>query len=150
MSWQLCLVAGLTSFAAIACARADPLVVQRGKDLFAGAVPLKARMVGHDSDLPPGAVRCRNCHQTVARPATSATPPGARPRDAFGPVLNRFSLTNPVRRRGGPPSTYDERAFCRVLRDALDPAHVMLPTTMPRYTLSDPDCHALWTYLVSQ
>jgi hypothetical protein len=50
-------------------------------------------------------------------------------------------------RRGGPPSNYDRDGLCTLLRRGVDPAHVMISVEMPRYTIDDSDCHALWRYL---
>jgi hypothetical protein len=56
-------------------------------------------------------------------------------------------LLSPQRRRGGPASRYDRDAFCRLLRKGIDPAYVMINEEMPRYTLDDADCAALWRFL---
>jgi len=114
--------------------------LERGRELFAGELPLTARMLGHADALPQDAVRCRNCHSK--QPSLA----GAAEQD-FAPQLNAASLLTPLPRRGGPRSTYDLKALCRVLRDGIDPAHVMIQQAMPRYTLSDGECEALWTYL---
>ncbi|MCU0684753.1 MAG: hypothetical protein MUF34_21320 [Polyangiaceae bacterium] len=119
-----------------------PEPTTRGQTLFRGETPLTAMMVGHTQALPPDAVRCTNCHQPEAAPTRERT-------ENFAPKLGPLGLTRPVARRGGPPSRYDARSFCRLLRDGIDPAHVMIPQTMPRYTLSNADCEALWAYLVT-
>lgn len=132
----------------------DPLVLA-GKALFTGSVPLHARMVGHETDLPASAVRCSNCHSQPglplpavsvlpsARPASSAATLG----DIFGAELSHSALVESRPRRGGPPSRYDVASFCRVLREGVDPAHVMIQQTMPRYGVSDQECHELWTFV---
>ena len=131
------------------CSRRETALEHQGKDLFGGAVPLKARLAGHDSTLPASVVRCQNCHRVSdAPPAASAAGPSTGPADKLGPVLNRRNLTEFRQRRGGPFSNYDTERFCRVLRDGIDPAYVMLPSTMPRYTLTKQECQALWAYLV--
>lgn len=142
---------GMLALAGIfACSRADSPEARRGKELFLGRVPLKARMVGHDMDLPSSAVQCHNCHRTAgATPVASAAPVGVAS-DSLGPTLNRETLTGLVPRRGGPPSRYDNESFCRVLSTAIDPAYVIVNSTMPRYKMSAADCGALWTYLTSQ
>lgn len=114
--------------------------LERGRELFEGELPLTARMVGHTDALPREAARCRNCH------SKQATAVGDAAQD-FAPQLNASSLRNALARRGGPPSKYDLKALCRLLRDGIDPAHVMIQQAMPRYTLSDAECEALWTYL---
>jgi hypothetical protein len=114
--------------------------LERGRELFAGELPLTARMVGHSDPLPQDAVRCRNCHSKQPALVADAA-------QDFAPQLNARSLLTPLPRRGGPPSKYDLKALCRVLRDGIDPAHVMIQQAMPRYTMSDGECEALWTYL---
>jgi hypothetical protein len=132
---------------------------EAGKALFSGSVALSARMVGHDTDLPPETVRCSNCH-TRQRPAplASATAPtaataGARalsPRDVYGSALSAKALFESRPRRGGPPSRYDLAAFCRVLAQGIDPAHVMIAQTMPRYRLSAEQRENLWSFVTSE
>lgn len=115
---------------------------ERGHALFTGAAALQGSIVGHTSALPPAAARCINCHaegSAVAGSAASAT--------SFGPLLTRRHLTDALARRGGPPSRYDPAAFCRLLRQGVDPAYVMIKRAMPRYELSDADCQALWALL---
>ena len=132
-----------------ACSHHETALERQGKDLFGGAVALKARMAGHDSNLPPSVVRCQNCHHVLEpRPVPSAAGPSTGPADKVGPVLNRQSLTEFRQRRGGPFSNYDENRFCRALRDGIDPAYVMLPSIMPRYAVTNQECQALWAYLV--
>lgn len=74
----------------------------------------------------------------------AAADAGASP---FGPALNAKLLTRSIGRRGGPPSQYDEAAFCKVLRSGIDPADIVITRAMPRYTLDDKQCSALWHYL---
>lgn len=113
----------------------------RGAALFAGEAPLAARLFGHEGTLPAVATRCRNCHEPAAAPAG---PAGSGP---YAGVLTAASLTTPRPRRGGPPSRFDAAALCALLRTGTDPAHVMIATTMPRYDVSDAQCHDLWAYL---
>ena len=116
--------------------------MRRGAELFSGAAALQGTIVGHSSALPPSAARCINCHAIgTAAPASAASAA------SFGPLLTRHGLTAAVARRGGPPSRYDAPAFCRLLRQGVDPAWVIVPRSMPRYELSDADCHALWAHL---
>ncbi|WP_260853946.1 hypothetical protein [Paraburkholderia sp. BCC1886] len=97
------------------------------------AVPAELR---DDNRLLPGATtRCVNCHTRTASP------------DSFAPPLTPGYLFAAASRRGGPASSYDEPAFCRVLREGIDPADVMLRKAMPHYRISDPDCKALWHFL---
>jgi len=125
---------------------------EQGLQLFHGGVPLTARLLGHDEPLPPEAVRCENCHRLESDPSPPEKSGGtAAPLvETVGPKLGPSSLTTPVERRGGPASVYTAEAFCRLLRQGLDPAQVMIPQLMPRYTLSDAECNALWTYLISK
>lgn len=115
--------------------------VEQGRRLFAGEPPMVARLAGHTELLPVESSRCTNCH--LAGAASAAAPP-----DKFGPTLNARFLRSPAARRGGPASYYDEASFCRLLREGIDPASVMLLPAMPRYELSDAQCSALWAYLV--
>jgi len=110
----------------------------RGKELFTGEAALKGRISTHDMDLPPAVVRCANCHAEGTGPAVARS---------NAPRLDRELLLSPQRRRGGPPSHYDRDAFCNVLRKGVDPAWVVINEEMPRYTIDDADCSALWRFL---
>jgi hypothetical protein len=50
-------------------------------------------------------------------------------------------------RRGGPPSRYDAHALCTLLQTGVDPSHVMVARTMPRFEIDNLQCEALWQYL---
>jgi hypothetical protein len=129
-----------------------------GASLFAGERPLSARIVGHEIDLPQVAVRCTNCHRREAGAGAGAGVAGqtravgqtsdgiASSRD-FAPALGPERLMRAMPRRGGPPSGYDRSKLCRLLRDGIDPAFVMIPQTMPRYVFTDQECEALWEFL---
>lgn len=121
----------LTSLAAAALA-GDWLVRSDGAELFDGRRPLVARIAGHDEALPPLASRCANCH----------TGP-----QAVGGELTGATLASERARRGGPPSRYDAARLCRVLREGIDPAHVVVAKEMPRYAIADGACAALWAHL---
>lgn len=108
---------------------------QLGQRWFNGAMPLQARMVGHAQDLPAAAAACINCHGASAS------------NERFAVALNRNWLTQPQARRGGPVSRYDAKSFCRVLREGIDPAWVVVNQTMPRYEVTDLQCRALWMHL---
>lgn len=112
-----------------------------GRELFTGRRALIGRIVGHEDPLPADAVRCGNCHQTEAAGAGPAA-------QEVGPRLGPGWLTGAIPRRGGPRSAYGLPSFCRLLRDGVDPAHVVIPQTMPRYTLTPAECEALWTFLL--
>ncbi len=147
----LALTLTLASVLALQRGKATDPAVEAGKALFTGNVALKAHMVGHDTDLPPAAVRCANCHSRQAAPPGAAAPTAAsaRPRDIYAAPLSYAALLEKRPRRGGPPSRYDLAAFCRVLRDGIDPASVMVAQTMPRYRLTEQECHELWTFAIS-
>jgi len=106
-----------------------------GAALYEGRRALVARVSGHDRPLPAEAARCVNCHE------------GAQ---AVGPALNERNLAQALPRRGGPPSRYDARALCRLLRQGVDPAWVMVPRAMPRYEIDERACDALWAHLQSR
>ena len=133
---------------AVATARHGPQTrdAQAGQRAFEGSTPLAARIEGHETALPPTATACANCHRPAPQVATVA---GSAPAAAaFGPRLHRALLTEPVARRGGPPSRYDPASFCRLLRTGEDPAGVLLPRAMPRYELDDAACAQLWQHLL--
>ena len=136
----------LASFA-LGAARPPP-PIEHGRQLFTGEQALVARMVGHSQTLPPEAVRCSNCHQHPTLLSSTAPLADDNTR-AFGPKLEPRSLTQLLPRRGGPPSRYDAKSLCRLLREGIDPAHVMIPQTMPRYSFTDIECEALWTFLTA-
>ncbi len=112
--------------------------ILRGAALFTGKADLLGRIYTHRVDLPPAVVRCGNCHAADDGPDV--------PR-SLAPRLNRDLLMRQQRRRGGPASAYDEQQFCTLLRRGLDPAFVLISIEMPRYTLADADCLALWRYV---
>jgi hypothetical protein len=124
---------------------------ERGRGLFHGELPLSGKIVGHANALPPQASRCANCHLPApsAAQGTNTTSSNASAA-SYGPVLNAASLTREARRRGGPPSRYDEAAFCKLLTTGIDPAYIVTPSTMPRYALDASDCRALWLHLTAQ
>lgn len=115
----------------------------RGRLLFHGDLALPARIVGQDFALPAAASRCVNCHGTSL--GNTASSPAAT--QQVGPALTISALTDAVRRRGGPPSRYDAASLCTLLRSGVDPAHVIIQRTMPRYEITDADCRALWLHL---
>jgi hypothetical protein len=116
----------------------------RGRELFAGTAALRGTITGHASALPPAGARCVNCH--ASGPATTSAS-AASAAASYGPPLTRQRLTEPLPRRGGPPSRYDQATFCRLLRTGIDPAYVLITRSMPRYELPDADCQALWLHL---
>lgn len=117
---------------------------ERGAALYAGEVPLAGRLFGHEGVLPATATRCRNCHEP------SAVPAGPAGLGAYAATLNAASLQTARPRRGGPPSAFDAARLCALLREGVDPAHVMIATTMPRYDITDAQCEDLWAYLRSR
>lgn len=116
----------------------------RGPRLFSGEIALTARLAGHASPLPPHAARCVNCHSLAAAGHASVAASAA----GLGPALGAATLARDIRRRGGPPSRYDEAAFCRLLASGIDPADIIVTRQMPRYEMSREDCAALWRHLV--
>lgn len=121
------------------------------KALFHGTaslagMPLRGRLAGHPADLPTAATRCINCHSTDSKSGGGGL--SRRASNAFGTPLNAATLAGRLPRRGGPPSRYDAASLCRVLRDGIDPAFVIVNQAMPRYEISDAQCAALWLWLV--
>jgi len=123
----------------------DAANVEHGQRLFFGAEALKGRITGHSTDLPTPASRCSNCH--LAQGSLRLVGPAASSSATYGPDLTVESLTQARSRRGGPPSRYDQKSLCKVLRTGIDPVHIVMPAAMPRYAASDPECAALWGYL---
>lgn len=124
-----------------------------GRDLFEGRKPLKGRISGHEFVLPQDAVVCAHCHSGASElpgslAASSPSPVGGD----FGkpPLLTGKGLKTMSRRRGGPPSVFDEQSFCVMLRSGVDPKTIIMPDSMPRYEISAEECSALWAYLESR
>jgi hypothetical protein len=117
----------------------------RGRQLFDGDLALPARIVGQDFALPAQASRCVNCHGASRGNAASSSAATQQ----VGPALTPSALTDAVRRRGGPPSRYDAASLCTLLRSGVDPAHVIIQRTMPRYQITDADCGSLWLHLTN-
>ncbi|WP_250468060.1 MULTISPECIES: hypothetical protein [unclassified Caballeronia] len=47
-------------------------------------------------------------------------------------------------------SHYDPIAFCRAIKDGVDPADIVLRRAMPRYKIADAQCAALWQFVMSR
>lgn len=109
-----------------------------GRALFEGRMDLHGRMITHATDLPPAVVRCGNCH---------AAPTGPDVPRSLAPRLNHDLLLIPRSRRGGPPTFYDRERFCTLLRRGVDPANVVISVEMPRYSMDDTECRALWRFV---
>jgi hypothetical protein len=133
--------------------------VAMGRALFAGEQALVGRLPGHDTALPSVATRCVNCHEAPNPAPTAADSngvrvagpaPDAQAEGSYAPALNRQALLGRQGRRGGPPSSYDLDTLCVLLRRGVDPALVVVSTTMPRFELNDEQCRALWRYLTSR
>jgi len=133
--------------AATAAQSAEPGSAERGRQLYRGESALVARIAGQDFALPADASRCANCHTPSASSAASSAALADTQR--IGPALTPDLLVQPLRRRGGPASRYDSVALCKLLRSGIDPAHVMILRTMPRYDISDADCASLWLHLTA-
>jgi hypothetical protein len=109
--------------------------------MFFGETPLRGIIVGHDRPLPPEVVGCVNCHLGGSRSTSDGS---------FAPLLARSTMTEPRRRRGGPPSQFSAESFCRLLRTGVDPVYIIISRQMPRYMLDDGQCLDLWQYLLEQ
>jgi hypothetical protein len=120
---------------------AAPRLFSRGEGLFFGRERLQGRIRGHESRLPPDAVRCRNCHAAGKQALDAA---------AAAPRIDRSWLLEPRSRRGGPPSSYDRPAFCKLLRTGIDPAYVLIAREMPIYDLDDARCADLWKFVMAE
>ena len=120
----------------------------RGEQLFHGQAPLTGHLVGHQDALPSEAVQCQNCHELESDPPPKPAQVGSPALvETVGPTLGPGLLTHLTPRRGGPASEYTPDAFCRLLREGIDPTQIMIPQLMPRYTLTDAECNALWSYI---
>ncbi|CAB3716621.1 hypothetical protein LMG24238_04567 [Paraburkholderia sediminicola] len=108
-----------------------------GCAIFNGQHAIPAHLRDDDRALPDWTTRCINCHT------------GKQPVESFAPLLTPSYLLDAISRRGGPPSRYNPDTFCRVLKDGVDPASVMLRKSMPNYQISDTECAALWRYITS-
>lgn len=108
-----------------------------GEALFSGKHPLKGTIRGHRDSLPPDVVACASCHEMGPAVEASRAP---------APRIES-SLFEPQARRGGPPSSYDESSFCKLLRTGIDPAYVLIARVMPTYEINGAECAALWQYL---
>jgi hypothetical protein len=124
----------------------------RGNSIFHGEIVVPGRLEGHDTPLPAMAARCSNCHEARnISPAGGATNSGApATTGSFAAPLNREWLSTDRPRRGGPPTHYRSSDLCALLRTGIDPGHIILPTIMPRYEISNMQCADLWTYLESR
>ncbi len=114
---------------------ADSLASAGGR-MFLGEASLKGTVAGHGEPLPARLASCANCH--LGGPGSGKS---------FAPALDRTTMTEPMGRRGGPPSAFSLVSFCRLLRTGVDPAYVLVTRQMPRYSLSDEQCLGLWRYL---
>jgi hypothetical protein len=138
VAWLLALGALILS----ARVTARETVRERGQALFAGREPLKGKVRGHQSELPPAVVVCRNCHAAQKQVQTPAPAPA--------PPIDRSLLLEARPRRGGPPSSYDRAAFCKLLRTGIDPAYVLVAREMPVFDLDDAQCVSLWRFLTDE
>lgn len=112
---------------------------QRGAALFNGKEPLNGRIRSHEETLPPEVVRCINCHGAKTSNDLSRV---------AAPHLDKAWLLDFHQRRGGPPSRYDQPAFCKLLRTGVDPAHILIAREMPTYNVDDADCASLWSFIL--
>lgn len=128
---------GLAVFVSMAASSSESQ--QLGQQIFAGEVPVKARLRYSTFDLPVSASKCSNCHSVGSNILV----------DELGspPELGRARLLTPLKRVSGPPVAYDEESFCIVVTKGRTPSHVLLSQLMPLYELDEQSCKALWEYL---
>jgi hypothetical protein len=110
-----------------------------GLALYEGKVGIAATLRGHAQPLPSGLSRCISCHEPSREPTQGQA--------IFAMRLDKKSLTEASKRRGGPPTRYERASFCRTLRTGIDPAEVLLHKSMPLFVLSEEQCTALWDHL---
>jgi hypothetical protein len=128
------------TIALAACPTVARKADNRGEAMFVGREPLKGAIRGHQGRLPPEVVRCSNCH-----PGKNQI--GA---DAAAPRIDRLWLLSARPRRLGPPSSYDARAFCALLRTGVDPAYILVAREMPVYDVDDTQCRELWRFFTGE
>jgi hypothetical protein len=137
--WMLLASSLILAAAAATSTAAHPTSAVRGEALYRGKTPLQGSIRGHDDPLPAEAIVCANCHSAKANNRLPGTP---------APDLNAALLLQARQRRGGPPSTYNQASFCRLLRTGADPGYILIAREMPIYDLTDEQCASLWTYLL--
>jgi len=115
--------------------------VRRGEAIYLGKEPLQGRIRGQDDLLPPEAVRCVNCHNPASKDRLSGKP---------APRIDGDWLLQVRQRHGGPPSSYDQASFCKMLRTGTDPVYVLAAREMPVYEMADSQCASLWMFLNTQ
>ncbi|OWJ63060.1 hypothetical protein BWU74_01310 [Paraburkholderia caledonica] len=108
-----------------------------GCAIFTGQRAAVAHLRDDNQSLPEWTTRCVNCHTRTD------------PSPGFAPPLTRGYLLDARSRRGGPPSRYDPVAFCRAIKDGIDPASVVLRKSMPHFELSSAECAALWRFVTN-
>jgi hypothetical protein len=114
--------------------------MRRGEDLYRGKEPLRGRIRGQNDLLPPEAVRCVNCHNPASKDRLSGRP---------APRIDGEWLMESRQRHGGPPSSYNQTSFCKVLRAGTDPVYVLVAREMPVYEMDERQCASLWIFLTT-
>jgi hypothetical protein len=115
--------------------------VQRGGAIYQGKEPLQGRIRGQDDLLPSEAVRCVNCHNPASKDRLSGKP---------APRIDGDWLLETRQRHGGPPSSYNQASFCKLLRAGTDPVYVLVAREMPVYEMDDSQCASLWIFLTTK
>jgi hypothetical protein len=115
--------------------------IQRGEAIYFGKEPSHGKIRGQDDPLPPEAVRCVNCHNPASKDRLSGKP---------APRIDGEWLTKTRQRHGGPPSSYSQASFCKLLRSGTDPVYVLVAREMPIYEMNDDQCASLWTFLTTK
>jgi hypothetical protein len=123
----------------------SPEAARRGNALYYGKEALTGKIRGHDELLPAEAVRCANCHD-----AANGGRQGLGLGRSVAPHLDRSLLLEARQRRGGPPSRYDQAAFCKLLSTGVDPASIVIAREMPVYELEPGQCASLWMLLIGK
>jgi cytochrome c553 len=139
LKWMLLASSLILAAASTTSIAAHPASAAHGAALYRGKAPLQGKIRGHDDQLPPEAIVCANCHNAKADTRLPGTP---------APDLTRALLLEARPRRGGPPSSYNQASFCRLLRTGADPGYILIAREMPAYDLTDEQCASLWTFLL--
>ncbi len=112
--------------------------VRRGEAIYQGKEPLRGRIRGQDDPLPAEAIRCVNCHNPASKDRLSGR---------SAPRIDGAWLMETRQRHGGPPSSYNQASFCKLLRSGTDPVYVLVAREMPIYEMDDDQCGSMWMFL---
>ena len=115
---------------------------EQGRRLFFGLDELQGTIQNDGIRLPPEYIKCIKCHSAPAQISNSF------PNKLSGSlILSSETLLEKKVRRGGPAFKYSVATFCNTLRSGSDPTGIILEFGMPRFSISDRQCGALWIFI---